>query len=112
MRLQCGAAIFQICPESALFRLPALANKDVQVWMKTEFPMNLSLLQAKAGNPVDLQRIQDKYMRLSLEEMRSLISSQNVELKALHHKLERRTAVFSPTKSFSTETYHGSPTLE
>src|SRR5277367_6810373 len=106
MRLQCGAAIFQICPESALFRLPALANKDVQVWMKTEFPKNLSLLQAKAGNPVDLQRIQDESMRLSLEEMRSLLTSQTLELKALHHKLERRTAVFSPTKLFSTEAYH------
>jgi hypothetical protein len=76
--------------------------------MKTEFPANLSLLQAKAGHPVNLQRIQDQSMRLSLEEMRCLLTSQTLELQALHHKLERRTAVLSPTKKFSTEAYHQS----
>ncbi|KAF8816577.1 hypothetical protein BYT27DRAFT_7229903 [Phlegmacium glaucopus] len=107
---QCGAVIFQSCPNSALFKLPALANHDVQAWMKTDFPTNLSLLQAKAGNPVDFQRIQDEAMRLSLEDMRCLLTAQTLELRALHHKLERRTAVLSPTKSFSTEAYHRSYT--
>ncbi|KAJ7449320.1 hypothetical protein B0H11DRAFT_2332305 [Mycena galericulata] len=32
---QCGAAIFQKCPKSALFRLPAFKDVDVQNWMKT-----------------------------------------------------------------------------
>src|SRR5271155_3085407 len=47
-------------------------------------------------------------MRLSLEEMRCLLTNQSLELRALHHKLERRTAVLSPTKSFSTEAHHQS----
>src|SRR5271155_3388505 len=47
-------------------------------------------------------------MRLSLEEMRCLLTNQSLELRALHHKLERRTAILSPTKSFSTEAYHQS----
>jgi hypothetical protein len=76
--------------------------------MKTDFPTNLSLLQAKAGNPVDLQRIQDESMRLSLEEMRCLLASQSLELRALHHKLERQTAILSPVKSFPAAAYNQS----
>jgi hypothetical protein len=53
--LQCGAALFQKAPMSVLFKLPALANANVQNWMKNTFPSELPALQAAAGNPVDLQ---------------------------------------------------------
>ncbi|PPQ75836.1 hypothetical protein CVT26_001130 [Gymnopilus dilepis] len=102
---QCAAAIFQICPESALFRLPALDNPDVKNWMKSSFPTDFTLLKAKEGSPVDLQRLQNQVLQQSLEEMRSLLSTQTAELTKLRQTLERRTAVLSPTKAYSNQVY-------
>ncbi|KAJ3752586.1 hypothetical protein EV360DRAFT_75228, partial [Lentinula raphanica] len=65
---QCGAAIYQHVPDSNIFKLPAFMDSNVMNWMKTEFPTQLSLIQAKAGSPVDLQRIQNESLRLALEE--------------------------------------------
>ncbi|KAF8870466.1 hypothetical protein BD779DRAFT_1681089 [Infundibulicybe gibba] len=84
--------------------------------MKTTFRTELTLLQAKAGSPLDLARIQNESLRLALEEMRSLLSVQATELVKLNQKLERRTAVLSPTQGYSMETYRataagGEPTL-
>ncbi|PPQ96770.1 hypothetical protein CVT26_006269 [Gymnopilus dilepis] len=103
---QCAAAIYQVCPESALFRLPALDNCDVKNWMKQSFPSDFTLLKAKEGSPVDLQRLQNQVLQQSLEEMRSLLSTQAAELIKLRLTLERRTAVFSPTKAYFNQAYH------
>ncbi|KAJ7202449.1 hypothetical protein C8J57DRAFT_1622921 [Mycena rebaudengoi] len=103
---QCGAALMQKCPDSAIFGLPALANADVRNWMKTEFPTQLSLLQANAGSPVDLTRIQNESLRTEMEELRCISNAQALELKKLRELFERRTAVLSPAKGFSASNYH------
>ncbi|KAJ6483022.1 hypothetical protein DFH09DRAFT_1253099 [Mycena vulgaris] len=103
---QCGAALFQKCPDSAIFKLPALADPDVQNWMKNEFPNQLTLLGASSGNPVDLTRIQNDFLRSALEELRGISSEQKIELKKLRELLERRTAVLSPAQGFSAAVYH------
>ncbi|KAJ6548089.1 hypothetical protein B0H10DRAFT_2170043 [Mycena sp. CBHHK59/15] len=96
--LMCGAAIFQKCPKSALFRLPAFENDDVRNWMKTTFPAELSLLQAKAGNPIDLVNIQNAILQKALEDLYKICSAQEVAIKQLHATFERRTAVLSPAQ--------------
>jgi hypothetical protein len=73
--------------------------------MKTTSPLELSVLQANAGNPIDLACIQNDTLRLSLEEVRSLLSAQNNQLKQLTSIVQWRTAVLSPTKGYSNETY-------
>ncbi|KAJ7751177.1 tRNA synthetases class II (A)-domain-containing protein [Mycena olivaceomarginata] len=87
---KCGAVIFQKCPKSALFRLPAFCNPDVRNWMESTFPSELSLLQAKEGNPADLLLVQNAVLRKTLEDL----------------ILERRTAVLSPVQGFSAALYH------
>ncbi|KAJ3752657.1 hypothetical protein EV360DRAFT_75166 [Lentinula raphanica] len=80
---QCGAAIYQHVPDSNIFKLPAFMDNDVTNWMKTQFPTQLSLIQAKAGSPVDLQQIQNESLHLALEEK-------------LSAQLDRRTQLLSP----------------
>lgn len=103
---QCGAAIYEQCPDSVIFKLPALAHQDVRNWMTTTFCTDLAILQANAGNPVDLQRIQDRSIQLAFEEVRALQSKNASEMKKLMTMLDRRTSVLSPTKGFSMDTYH------
>jgi hypothetical protein len=102
---QCAAALYQVRPNSALFRLPALCHAGVQEWMRTTFPAELCVLQANAGSPIDLARIQNEALRLSLEEVRSLLGAQYSQLKQLISMVQRRTAVLSPSKGYSNETY-------
>lgn len=69
--------------------------------MAGTFPSELSTLQAAAGNPVDLKRIQDQYTRQSLEEVRSLMHNSHLAITRLEQTVDRRTSVLSPTKGFS-----------
>ncbi|KAJ7504099.1 hypothetical protein B0H11DRAFT_1853124, partial [Mycena galericulata] len=103
---QCGAAIYQKWPKSAIFRIPAFMDPDVRNWMKDGFPSQLALLQANAGSPVDLERIQNTFLRVALQEVRNLLASQNTELKKLNNLFQRRTAIFSPAQGFSAANYH------
>ena len=66
---QCAAAIFQDCPESSLFSLPALANPGVRIWMKDVFPVELKKLMDNASNPIDFARVQTEVLRQALEKM-------------------------------------------
>ncbi|KAJ7234969.1 hypothetical protein C8J57DRAFT_1573095, partial [Mycena rebaudengoi] len=102
----CGAAIFQKWPRSSIFRLLALAHPDVRNWMTHRYPSELAVLQANAGSPIDLERIQNTHLRVALEEMRSLLATQNLELKKVTRLLERCTAVFSPAQGFTASNYH------
>ena len=102
---QCGAAIFQLCPKSSLFRLPALVNPDVKTWMATTFQMELTALQAASGSSVNLARLQNTILQQALEETRSLLSSQRLQMEEMMQMLQRRTAVFSPTQGFSVGTH-------
>ena len=76
--------------------------------MTTTFRTDLSVLEANAGSPVDLQRLQDRTLQLALEEVRSLQSKQAADMQKLSTMFQRRTAVLSPTKGFSTDLYHQS----
>ncbi|KAJ3769609.1 hypothetical protein FB446DRAFT_706117 [Lentinula raphanica] len=102
---QTSAAIYEIIPKSAIFRLPALCDPDVINWMKNGFPSEYAALKAQAGSPVDLTRIQDRMMREALEQNRA--SFHDFQMETMQHltMLARRTAVLSPTK-FSNELYH------
>jgi hypothetical protein len=105
--MQTAAAIFQVLPGSPIFRLPALARPDVQMWMKTVFPSELACLQANAGSPVDLMRIQNEAMHQALEENRVQLRELRLELSAMRVSFERRTAVLSPAKAYSHRMYMG-----
>ena len=63
--------IYELCPELALFKPPALAHKDVQTWMKTTFQTELVALQVAAGSSIDL----------ALEETRSLLQDHKVQME-------------------------------
>lgn len=102
---QCGAAIFELCPKSALFKLPALANQEVQTWMKTTFWTELSALQAAAGSSVYLAWIQNEALWQALEENWCLQQDQKLQMEKLIQMLQQQTVVLSPTQGFSTWTY-------
>ncbi|PPQ83951.1 hypothetical protein CVT24_005890 [Panaeolus cyanescens] len=80
---QCGAAIFQLVLKSALFRLPALANPDVQNWMKYKFPGHFSAIKASMGDSVDFQRIQNSKLCCALENVQSLLVAQKLQFEVL-----------------------------
>ena len=63
------------------------------------------MLRANASSPVDLARIQNEALRLSLEEVRTLLAAQHIELRKLTHLMQRWTAMLSPAKGYSNETY-------
>ena len=105
---QCGAALYEHQPNSALFRLPALANADVRNWMSSTFRTELTLLCAKEGSPVDLQRLENELLQQSLESLCSLAAQQASEIKALRVMFEHPTSVLSPTQGFSVDAYHQS----
>ena len=73
--------------------------------MKDIFPVELSKLEANAGSPIDLVRIQNEVLRQALEALKTTVEKQNMEVTKLHELLECRTAVMSPTKGFSIDTY-------
>ncbi|KAJ7261650.1 hypothetical protein C8J57DRAFT_1232499 [Mycena rebaudengoi] len=98
-------AIYQVQPKSALFKLPALQNPDVRNWMSSVFPVDLKRLKDSEKEPLDLARIHNEALRLSLEEVRVQLVQQTRILERMKQKFERRTAVFSPAKGYSNEAY-------
>ncbi|KAJ7084783.1 hypothetical protein B0H15DRAFT_380554 [Mycena belliarum] len=103
---QCGAALWQVCPKSAIFRLPALQNTDVRNWMTSGYPAALSELNAAAGSPLELERIQNAALLSVLRGVKDLLTAQTVEIRNLRGVVERRTAVFTPARGFSSALYH------
>ncbi|KAF8130928.1 hypothetical protein K438DRAFT_1643350, partial [Mycena galopus ATCC 62051] len=101
----CGAAIFQKCPRSSLFRLPALADRDVRNWMKNTFPVDLVLLQASAASAPDIEAIQNTILRHALENLYRVVETQERTIRDLMQTIQRRTAVLSPTQGFSMNSY-------
>ncbi|TFY54494.1 hypothetical protein EVJ58_g8832 [Rhodofomes roseus] len=102
---QCAAAIYQVVPSSPVFRLPALASADVHEWMSVEYPARLETAKSQQAEPVDLSRIQSDVQRQALEQMRVMLSGIGDQLHAMGEKVERRTAVLSPAKGYSHESY-------
>ncbi|KAJ7238394.1 hypothetical protein C8J57DRAFT_1246471 [Mycena rebaudengoi] len=103
-------AIYQVQPKSALFKLPALQNPDVRNWMSSVFPVDLKRLKDSEKEPLDLARIQNEALCLSLEEVRVQLVQQTQIFERMEQKFERRTAVFSPAKGYSNEAYARSET--
>ncbi|KAF8221946.1 hypothetical protein L208DRAFT_1382060 [Tricholoma matsutake] len=102
----CGAAIFELCPKSALFKLPALANQEVQTWMKTTFWTELSALQAAAGSSVYLAWIQNEALWQALEENWCLQQDQKLQMEKLIQMLQQQTVsqvdlVLPPAAAFT-----------
>ncbi|KAJ7934937.1 hypothetical protein B0H13DRAFT_1854643 [Mycena leptocephala] len=102
---QCAAAISQVQPKSALFKLPALQNPDVRKWMSEVIPVDLKRLKDSEKEPLDLARVQNESLRLFLEEVRVQLVQQTRILGRVEQKLERKTTVLSPAKGYSNETY-------
>ncbi|KAF4618297.1 hypothetical protein D9613_011520 [Agrocybe pediades] len=102
---QCGAAVYQICPESALFRLPAFKTPDVLNWMKSQFPNDLARLKAREGSELDLALIENELLRQALSDLKAIAVKQDDKLDQLYDVVVRRTGVLSPTKGFSLEAH-------
>ncbi|KAI0352138.1 hypothetical protein OH77DRAFT_1592366 [Trametes cingulata] len=94
----CAAALYQVAPSSPIFRLPALAHDDVRLWMTTEFPTQLTALEAAAGNPIGLERLQNTLLQQSLQHVVSVLQQQSSNMTALRAFIDRRTAALSPPK--------------
>ncbi|KAF8517098.1 hypothetical protein JB92DRAFT_3307239, partial [Gautieria morchelliformis] len=102
---QCATAVYQVNPTSALFRLPALQGEEVVKWMCETFPRDLATLKANAASPIDLARIQNEALQMSLEEIRAELAKSNAQLTSFGTLLACRTAVLSPAKGYSNEGY-------
>ena len=74
--------------------------------MTTDYPSQLTILQAKEGSPVDLERMQNAILRRSLEELRALQAESNMQIHKLTQVIEWRTQVPPPAKAYSHETYN------
>ncbi|KDR69528.1 hypothetical protein GALMADRAFT_230698 [Galerina marginata CBS 339.88] len=103
---QAAAAIFQVRPNSKIFRLPALARDDVQPWMRNTFPIQLATIDSNVADPVNLERLQNEILRKSLEQLRQESSLQNqvlrnsmVQIEELKKIIHRRTLQWTPAKA-------------
>ncbi|KAJ6534238.1 hypothetical protein B0H19DRAFT_964399, partial [Mycena capillaripes] len=103
---QCGAAIWQLVPSSSIFRLPAFQDTDVRNWMTTGYPAELSALEAATGSPIEIERIQNAALARALHGLRQLLSAAVEEIRELRTTVNRRTAVFTPARGFSSDVYH------
>ncbi|EDR04062.1 uncharacterized protein LACBIDRAFT_330862 [Laccaria bicolor S238N-H82] len=108
---QASAAIYQVRPNSKLFRLPALARDDVRLWMQSTFPVHLAAINSSAVSPVCLERLQNEIMRKSLEQLRQesvmqkeLLHSNTAQIEKLAQIVQRRTSQWTPAKAISYET--------
>ncbi|KAJ6493137.1 hypothetical protein C8R45DRAFT_1136097 [Mycena sanguinolenta] len=102
---QCGAAIWQLVPDSLIFQLPAFQDRDVRNWMTTEYPTQLSTLQAAAGDPLEIERVQNVVLARALTSLNRTLSDTRNELRELRELLTHRTAVFTPARGFSAGMY-------
>ncbi|KDR75964.1 hypothetical protein GALMADRAFT_225713 [Galerina marginata CBS 339.88] len=103
---QAATAIFQVWPNSKIFRLPALARDDVQLWMRNTFPIQLATIDSNVTDPVNLERLQNEILRKSLEQLRQESSMQNqvlrnsmVQIEELKKIIHRRTLQWTPAKA-------------
>ncbi len=68
--------------------------------MSDKFPADLASIQAEAGAPVDLGRLQDDIIRQAMEQLRTSQADQNSKLDAMEYNAQHRLAMFSPQKDF------------
>lgn len=80
--------------------------------MKDVYPVELKRLQDSESDPLDLSRIQNEALRLSLEEVRAQLEKQNRilaeqsrTLNDLSQTVNRRTALLSPAKQYADRTH-------
>lgn len=74
--------------------------------MKDEFPRCLSIIKAGAGDPLEIERLQNDILRQRISNLTSKVESQSTQIQALIIDFKRRTAALSPTQGFSSGDYH------
>ncbi|KAF7311871.1 hypothetical protein MIND_00197900 [Mycena indigotica] len=110
---QGAAAIYQVLPKSAIFRLPALDRPEVIHWMKNIYPAELASLTASLmSTPEDLAVIADSALKRHLEQQSThlnLVSLRTEQLagviESMREVMMRRTNILSPSKGFQAKTY-------
>jgi hypothetical protein len=78
--------------------------------MRTGYPAELIAQQAAAGDPIQLERIQNAALVRALAGVRTLLSAVTDEIRELRAVVNRRTAVLTPARGFSSEVYHRNST--
>lgn len=76
--------------------------------MREEWPEQLKRVQAEAGEPIALERLQNDVMGMNLRQLISAVSGIGAQVSRTHALVERRTAQLSPAKGgygFDTSTY-------
>ncbi|KAF8185908.1 hypothetical protein K438DRAFT_1936939 [Mycena galopus ATCC 62051] len=74
--------------------------------MATGYPAELSALRAAAGNPIEIERIQNAALARALHGLWQLLLSMSYEITKLRNTVNRQTAVFTPARGFSADVYH------
>lgn len=67
--------------------------------MKTEYRSQLVVMEANAGDPVNLERLQNTLLRQSLQHLATKLEAQSTQIVQLQTVIKRRTAAFSPPKA-------------
>jgi hypothetical protein len=93
-------AIFQICPDSPIFKLPAFSDPDVQKWMKICFPQELSHLHAQIEQPAAFEKVQNDAMNINFQNLYSKIKAMHGDILEAKACLDRRTELLSPSKRY------------
>lgn len=68
--------------------------------MTTGYPAELSALEAAAGSPIEIERIQNAALARALHGLLQLLSAAVEEIRELRTTVNRRTAVFTPARGF------------
>ena len=97
--------LYKEYPESTMFKLPAFKDPRVMQFIKTDYHVAHDQIVAQQSAMPDLRAIADTNLRLALELMAKQLQEANAHSQRLESMLERRTAAFSPAKSFSSQTY-------
>ncbi|KAF8209033.1 hypothetical protein K438DRAFT_2012373 [Mycena galopus ATCC 62051] len=83
-----------------------IESREYLFQMASGYPAELSTLRAAAGNPIEIERIQNAALARALHGLRQLLSSMSYEITELRNTVNRRTAVFTPARGFSADVYH------
>lgn len=73
--------------------------------MTSGSPAELATLQAAAGDPIQIERIQNELLARTLVGLARQLSDVKQELCELRGTMDRRTAIFTPARGFSSSLY-------
>jgi hypothetical protein len=73
--------------------------------MKSGYPAELSALEAAAGDPIQIECIQNELLARTLVGLARQLSDVKQELRELRGTMDRRNAIFTPARGFSSSLY-------